>query len=332
MTQIPASLPMLQLPPSLIAFTAHEPPLQVDSWQGDMTTGHAFPQAPQLAVSVATDDSQPSGLEPLQSAYPLTHTVAQVWAAQTARVWAPELEQTELQAPQFLGSSSKRTQSDPHAVVPPTHTREHWPIEHTCPSTQAFPQAPQFWPLDCVSTHRSPQSSVPGPHAVTQAPLVHAWPSAQTWPQLPQWRGSSARLTHKSPQAVVPSPQLGGPLRPSAFVPLVEHPPPSSAKAAKAPNTAAPPKTFFMAERIRFPIVLIACSLVVARRNLEAGVSLSDGAGMNLVAGMQHCSLATHEIGKRPGTLASLAKPDVVGAAAERARGLAREVDLPVLV
>jgi hypothetical protein len=101
-----------------------------------------MPHAPQFRPSVITS----AQVDP-QGTCPGTLHAAPHWPAEHTSGAA----QSWLQAPQWLPSPNKSTQSVPHAVSPALHA--HCPAWHELPTVQAIPQLPQLLLSWRKSTH-----------------------------------------------------------------------------------------------------------------------------------------------------------------------------------
>jgi len=108
------------------------------AWGGAQT----WPQAPQLAVSLATLTSQPSEAIVLQSSQPERQDATVHWEL-TQAATPLAAEHTVAQPPQCAGSEVRSTQEPLHSLRPPVQLAAHTPLLHTWPARQAVAQVPQ---------------------------------------------------------------------------------------------------------------------------------------------------------------------------------------------
>ena len=124
------------------------------------------PQAPQLAVSVATSTHAAP-----QAVLPAGH--AHVPALQT-----PPVGQTTPQVPQLFTSVCELLHVPLQYRSDDVHSRQE-PVLQPWPDGHTRPQAPQLFTSVSTETHAPPQGAVPTGHAPMQAPATQFWPAAQ---------------------------------------------------------------------------------------------------------------------------------------------------------
>jgi hypothetical protein len=100
---------------------------------------------------------------PSMSLQPARHLVVQPPDRQTGSALSPD-GQTMPQVPQFVTSSSVRTQLPSQFVFVGGHSRTHSPSLHTSTASHALPQPPQFSWSESVSMHTPEQEVCPAGH------------------------------------------------------------------------------------------------------------------------------------------------------------------------
>jgi hypothetical protein len=184
---------LVQSPPHCVVppvhTSEHTPPTH------DWPPVHAFPQAPQLALSVLL-----SLHTPLQFTCVPGHETEQTPALQTLPLaqLVPAVPLPTPQpavAPQCVRSVAGSTHTPPQFTCPPGHETEHTLALHTLPLAQVAPALPPVMPQPAVapqwvrsvtgSTQTPPQFTCPPGHDTEHAPELHTLPLAQLVPALP---------------------------------------------------------------------------------------------------------------------------------------------------
>jgi len=101
---------------------------------------------------------------PSMSLQPATHLVVQPPDRQTGSAWRRSDGQTMPQLPQFMTSSSVRTQLPSQFIFVAGHSMVQSPSLHTSTASHASPQPPQFSWSASVSTHEPEQEVCPAGH------------------------------------------------------------------------------------------------------------------------------------------------------------------------
>jgi hypothetical protein len=180
--------------------TAHVPALHT------CPAGHALPQAPQFALSVArsrqvppqlvSDVPQNTSQRPSVQTCPAEHTLPQV----------PQFSLSILVSAQYRVSTPPST--PPQAISVGPHSVAQRPIAQTVPAGQVVPQAPQLARSVSSTTQTPPHAVCPVGQEVWHIPATHTWPVPHAMPHTPQFSRSLCTSTQRRPQATVPPPHI----------------------------------------------------------------------------------------------------------------------------
>jgi hypothetical protein len=109
---------------------------------------------------------------PSMSLQPERHLVVQPPDRQTGSAWRRPDGQTMPQLPQFMMSSSVRTQLPSQFIFVAGHSMVQSPSLHTSTASQASPQPPQFSWFESVSMHAPEQEVCPAGHGLSEGMSV----------------------------------------------------------------------------------------------------------------------------------------------------------------